>query len=165
MSSGNNTELIDRLLKRSIGNELDDSFSTICSRNDLRRAATAITELEAENQRLREVTERCQLTQDMPLEQLKELLEIDRKKGDGIWVIDRDILGNPCEIAGVVFITAVNGVALVAPYLADSGDLDCILQECIDETAKNMECDLLAYPLEDCFWSKEEAEQALKEDL
>lgn len=92
----------------------------------------------------------------------KELIDLDSKKGSEAWVIDRDIFGDPCEIAGVVFVTAVNGVALVAPYLGDSGDLDCILQDCVDETAKNMECNLLAYPLEDCFWSKEAAKQAVK---
>lgn len=38
-------ELVDRLSKRAAGDELDDSFSTICSREDLRKATTAITEL------------------------------------------------------------------------------------------------------------------------
>ena len=52
--------LIDRLIKRSKADESGNSFATICSREDLKSAATAITDLlaraeesEAENAVLR----------------------------------------------------------------------------------------------------------------
>lgn len=43
--------LIDRLSKRYNANELKSSFATICSRNDLKRAADAITELLARTEK------------------------------------------------------------------------------------------------------------------
>lgn len=60
--------LIDRLIKRSKADESGNSFATICSREDLKSAATAITDLlaraeEAEAQRDEAVHDRMMMEQ------------------------------------------------------------------------------------------------------
>lgn len=97
------------------------------------------------------------------LERLQGLVEIDQKKGHPVWVIERDEDGDPADVVGCIFVTAVNGVAIVSAYIHGCQDFESILKDKTDDTWRNGECDLAAYPLVDCYWNKEAAEQALRE--
>lgn len=95
------------------------------------------------------------------LDRLRELVEVDQKKGQPVWVIERDEDGDPADVVGCIFVTAVSGVAIVSAYIHGCQDFESILLDKTDETWRNGECDLAAYPLVDCCWSKEAAERAL----
>lgn len=99
---------------------------------------------------------------DYDLDRLRELVEADRKIGDEVWVIERDEDGEATDFSGMVFITSVSGVAFVSPTLNGSNDVDYILQDQIEQTASGFIGDLAAYPMSDCYWSREAAESALK---
>lgn len=102
------------------------------------------------------------LGDEYDLDHLRNLVEVDQKKGQPVWVVERNKIEEPCEVGGYVFIALVDGVALVHPYIGGCGDIDDILYDCLEETAEDMHCDLSAFPIEDCYLSKEAAELALK---
>lgn len=101
------------------------------------------------------------LGDDYDLDHLRNLVEVDQKKGQPVWVIERDEDGDPADVVGCIFVTAVSGVAIVSAYIHGCQDFESILLDKTDETWRNGECDLAAYPLVDCCWSKEAAERAL----
>lgn len=84
------------------------------------------------------------------------------KPGDPVWVVERDEIDEPDCVSGYVFVAHANGVAIVHPYIGECGEIDEILYDCITETRENGECDLEAFPFEDCYHSLEEAERALE---
>ena len=113
------------------------------------------------------------LGDDYDLDRLRELVEADKdgrcvvqeyKSGDPIWVVERDEIDEPDRVSGYVFVAHANGVVIVHPYIGECGEIDAILYDCITETRDNMECDLEAFPFEDCYHSLEAAEAALKGD-
>lgn len=101
------------------------------------------------------------LGDEYDLDHLRNLVEVDQKKGQPVWVIERDEDGDPADVVGCIFVTAVSGVAIVSAYIHGCQDFESILLDKTDETWRNGECDLAAYPLVDCCWSKEAAERAL----
>lgn len=111
-------------------------------------------------ERLAEIEDILGATYD--LGRLQKLVEADKKKGQPVWVVERNKIEEPCEVGGYVFIALVDGVALVHPYIGGCGDIDDILYDCLEKTAEDMHCDLSAFPIEDCYLSKEAAELALK---
>lgn len=109
------------------------------------------------------------LGDDYDLDRLRELAEADRcvalpfAPGDEVWVVERDETGEPDCVSGYVFVSAASGVALVHPFIGGSGDLYDILQDCLDNTAEaDGTCDIAAYPLDDCYGSRKDAEAALE---
>lgn len=112
------------------------------------------------------------LGDDYDLDRLRELAEADRRgrcvalpfaPGDEVWVVERDETGEPDCVSGYVFVSAASGVALVHPFIGGSGDLYDILQDCLDNTAEaDGTCDIAAYPLDDCYGSRKDAEAALE---
>lgn len=81
--------------------------------------------------------------------------------GDEIWVIDRED-GEAVDISCVMFLAKSKGCIIATSWINDY-DLDETLEFHINETQNNFDTDLKVYPDEDCFLTKEEAEQALKE--
>ena len=107
------------------------------------------------------------------LDRLRELVEADREgrctvqtfsPGQVVWVVERDEDGNQCDVTGYVFVTSVNNVALVSPVINGSTAINDILREHVSRTA--MECTgfLEAYPIADCYESKEVAKKALEDN-
>ena len=105
------------------------------------------------------------------LDHFREIVEADRDgrcvvlpfaPGDEVWVVERDETGEPDCVSGYVFVTAAPGVALVHPFIVGSGDLQDILQDCLDNTEMSSTCDIEAYSLDDCYVSRKDAEAALE---
>ena len=81
--------------------------------------------------------------------------------GGEIWVIDRED-GEAVDISCVMFLGKSKGCIIATSWINDY-DLDETLEFHINETQNNFVTDLKVYPDEDCFLTKEEAEQALAE--
>ncbi|HIV19453.1 MAG TPA: hypothetical protein IAC82_09160 [Candidatus Merdivicinus intestinigallinarum] len=123
----------------------------------------ALQALAQENQELKkQLADIEKILGDYGLDHLQELVETDRKKGKPVWVVERDEIGEPCGISGNVLVALVDGVALVLPYINGCGELDALLQDCLENTAEDMECYFGAFPVEDCYLNKELAQKALK---
>lgn len=110
----------------------------------------------------KEVAEKMKLVGNISVDNLREIIDFENKKGDTVWVIERDEDGEAVDFSGFVFITSVCGVAIVSPTLNESDDVDYILQDQIEQTASNFNGDLAVYPISDCYWSRESAEAAMK---
>ena len=111
------------------------------------------------------------LGEDYNLDHFREIVEADRDgrcvvlpfaPGDEVWVVERDETGEPDCVSGYVFVTAAPGVALVHPFIGGSGDLQDILQDCLDNTEMSSTWDIEAYSLDDCYVSRKDAEAALE---
>lgn len=83
------------------------------------------------------------------------------KVGEEIWVIDYED-GEAVDISCVMFLAKSKGCIIATSWINDY-DLDETIDFHINETQNNFDTDLKVYPDEDCFATKEEAEQALKE--
>jgi len=93
---------------------------------------------------------------------LKSILDAHCKCGKTVWVVERYEDGAACDVSGYVFIISVCGVALVSPTLNDCDDPNFILDEQVEQTRGGIGGDLAAYPLSDCYWSREEAVMAFE---
>lgn len=82
-------------------------------------------------------------------------------QGQKVWVVERDEIEEPDAVSGVVFISEVGGVALVHSSLGGCRELDAILHYCLEETRENFSCNIQAYPIEDCYESFDDAEEAM----
>lgn len=104
----------------------------------------------------------CDEYEDYDLDRLRQMVQ-KFSPGQVVWVVEKDEDGNPCDVTGYVFVTSINNVALVSPVINGSTAIDDILRENVRRTA--MECAgfLGAYPIADCYESKETAEKALTE--
>lgn len=87
--------------------------------------------------------------------------KINLKVGDEIWVIDRED-GEVIDISCIQFLAKSKGCIIGTAWINDL-DIDETIEYHIKETRENFDCELKVYPDEDCFATKEEAEQALKE--
>lgn len=100
-----------------------------------------------------------------------ELVEADKagrvcmthyKPGQKVWIVERSEDGDPDCVSGFVFVAEVCSVAIVHPFLGKCGDLDTIIRDCIDGTNVDYNCDLVAYPIKDCYDTFEAAEFAME---
>ena len=83
------------------------------------------------------------------------------KVGDKIWVIERKN-GKPVDFYCIVFLSSSKGFVIGTPQIDHMG-IDKMIDYHIRETANEYETNLVVYPEEDCFVTREEAEKALKE--
>ena len=81
--------------------------------------------------------------------------------GEEIWFVDRNESGEPIDITGAVFLAQSKGCIIATSYINDY-DLTETIEYHINRTQDNYDTNLLVYPIEDCYVTKEEAEQALK---
>jgi hypothetical protein len=77
------------------------------------------------------------------------------KVGDGIWVVEED------DITCYMFLAKSKGCVIATSWINDY-DLDETIEYHIAETQDNLDTDLVVFPDEYCFATKEEAEQKLK---
>lgn len=79
--------------------------------------------------------------------------------GQEIWIVERDD-GEVFDVSCVLFLAESKGCVIASSWINDY-DFDEIINYHIEETAENVDTDLKVYPLDDCFATKEEAEQVL----
>jgi hypothetical protein len=82
-------------------------------------------------------------------------VELPCKVGDGIWVVEED------DITCYMFLAKSKGCVIATSWINDY-DLDETIEYHIAETQDNLDTDLVVFPEEYCFATKEEAEQKLK---
>lgn len=108
---------------------------------------------------------------EMPLNEVLDLVKAKQeglilvppcKVGEEIWFVDRNESGEPIDITGAVFLAQSKGCIIATSYINDY-DLTETIEYHINRTQDNYDTNLLVYPIEDCYVTKEEAEQALAE--
>ena len=102
----------------------------------------------------------CPTKEDFDI--LVGLMDAHCKCGKTVWVVERDEAGIACDYSGHVFLTAVRGMAIVSPTINDSGDPDDILNYAAERTYESGSGCLEVFPLADCCWSQEEAEDVME---
>lgn len=80
--------------------------------------------------------------------------------GEEIWVIERED-GEAIDVLGCMFLAQSKGCVIATSYINDY-DLDETIEYHINKTQDNLDTNLMVYPAEDCYMTREEAEQALK---
>lgn len=86
--------------------------------------------------------------------------------GQNVWVVERDEIAVPYFVSSFVFLSEVKSVAIVHPLLAGGcGELYSILHDCLEESRENYSCRIMAYPIEDCYESYEDATVAMNGEL
>ena len=83
--------------------------------------------------------------------------------GKQIWVVERDA-DEPVEVTSSIYLATCENVVITTPLINDYDFAD-ILAYHIDQTSEYGETNLMVYPLEDCFSTKEEALNRLEELL
>lgn len=113
------------------------------------------------------------LGDEYDLDELREIIQAKREgrcvvqkfaPGSEVWVVERDEDGEATEVSGVVFVVSVSDVAIVSPSINDCSDLDFILGDFVEETARSFSGDFSGYPLSDCYKSHEDAKAALRRE-
>lgn len=112
---------------------------------------------------------------EMPLERLKEAIDLINTKDDGrlavsrfkhgdcVWVIERNEDGEALDVAGSMFLAEVLGFVIVSAYINDMTEAEETLSYHMQETAENYDTTLMVFPSEDVYQTKAEAETALRE--
>lgn len=77
------------------------------------------------------------------------------KVGDGIWVVEED------DVTCYMFLAKSKGCVIATSWINDY-DLDETIEYHIAETQDNLDTDLVVFPDEYCFATREKAEQKLK---
>lgn len=80
--------------------------------------------------------------------------------GQEVWVVERED-GEVVDVSCVLFLAKSKGCIIASAWINDY-DFDEIIDYHIEETADNFDTDLKLYPIDDCFNTREEAEQALR---
>ena len=108
-----------------------------------------------------------------PLDRLRELGQADREgrvvvqrfsPGQTVWVVERDEDNAAYDFSGYVFVTSLRGIELVSPKINWSSEIDVILMEQIKSRINCSGGSIEAYPADDCYLTREAAEQALGSD-
>lgn len=81
--------------------------------------------------------------------------------GDEIWVIERED-GEAVDVSSVQYLAEFMNCVIATAFINDY-DIDETIEYHIHETQENFDTELQAYPKEDCFPNREEAERALVE--
>lgn len=83
------------------------------------------------------------------------------KPGIPVWVIERDIDGDGCELSGYVFLAKVGHAVILTPRIYGLNDLEELLNYHIEETRNESELTLAVFPVSDCYIDREAAKEAL----
>ena len=111
------------------------------------------------------------LGDEYDLDRLRELAQADKEgrcvvqrfsPGQTVWVIDRDEDGEAYDLSGYVFVTSLRGIALVSPKINGSSEIDVILMDQVESRINYADGCIEAYPVDDCYLSREAAEKALE---
>lgn len=81
--------------------------------------------------------------------------------GMPVWVIERDIDGNGCELSGYIFLAKVGNAVILTPRIYGLDDLEELLDYLIEETWNGSELPLPVFPVSDCYIDRVAAKEAL----
>jgi hypothetical protein len=84
----------------------------------------------------------------------------DLKIGEAVWVVEREY-DEAVDVTGFLLIAQTESYAVVSSYINDY-DFDETIEYHIAETSDNQGTELCVYPINDCYATREEAEQKLK---
>ena len=83
--------------------------------------------------------------------------------GDTIWVVERDEMGDPADIAGVLYCATAVGYVMATAF-PDHGGINTIMKDAAEDTAQGFSPSFYVYPEEDCYQDKADAEKQLGEE-
>ena len=84
--------------------------------------------------------------------------------GDAVWVLARDENGVPFDVVQQMYLATVRNAVITVTYLANHS-VDDVTACLIESTRFNMDTDIEVFPLQDCFFSEEDAKKALDSEL
>ena len=84
--------------------------------------------------------------------------------GDVVWVLARDENGVPFDVVQQMYLATVRNAVITVTYLANHS-VDDVTACLIESTRFNMDTDIEVFPLQDCFFSEEDAKKALDSEL
>ena len=87
-------------------------------------------------------------------------MEKNFEMGQEVWIVEREC-GEAVDVSCVLFLAKSKGCIIASAWINDY-DFDEIINYHIEETADNFDTDLKVYPIDDCFNTRKEAEQALR---
>lgn len=89
------------------------------------------------------------------------------KPGDEVWVVEREPdEGNPVEVSGYMFLAQSNDYAICCASVVHIGDdVDETLEYHVQETRENIGTELFVFPIDDCYSCKNNADDAMSEEL
>ena len=80
------------------------------------------------------------------------------KSGNRVWVVIRDLDGEPIETQGLMLIATTSNAAILTPYLPGRTDLEDHCAYHIRETLYMGRSDVCFYPISDCYSDKDDAD-------
>ena len=79
--------------------------------------------------------------------------------GDTVYVVERDEMGNVSDVSGYMFLAEVCDAVIVSPFLYEIDSLEETIEQHIEETAMDYGTELMVFPIEDCYYTREEAHE------
>ena len=84
--------------------------------------------------------------------------------GDVIWAVLRDENNIPFDVVQQMYLATVRNAVMTVTYLANHS-VDDVTACLIESTQCEMDTDIEVFPLQDCFFSEEDAKKALDSEL
>ena len=82
------------------------------------------------------------------------------KVGEMVWCLEKED-GEYCGVVGEMFLAVAGNAVITSAFLDCANETEDILEYYIGETQDNNGVEVSFYPLEDCFSTRKEAEEAL----
>lgn len=83
--------------------------------------------------------------------------------GQMVWVIERDVDGNACDMSGYLFMARCGNVVILTPFINDY-DWEETLQYHVDCTVEDYDTHLAVFPAVDCFSDRAACKAALESE-
>lgn len=85
--------------------------------------------------------------------------------GDSVFVVLRNDCAEPVGVSGYIFLARVAAVVFASPLINGHRDLDMLLCYLQSYTETDDSLPIVAVPAEDCYPTKEEAKEAMQNEL
>lgn len=82
--------------------------------------------------------------------------------GTEVWAVERDEDGCAVDVSGYMFLAKAGDAVILTAYINDLDNAQDTLAYHMRETARNYETNLVVFPADDCYTTREEAEKALE---
>lgn len=84
--------------------------------------------------------------------------------GDYVYVVERDEFGYSVDASGFMYIAEVCDAVIVSPLVNEIEDINELICYFIEETCNDNELPLRVFPIEDCFYTFDEARIVFERD-
>lgn len=91
------------------------------------------------------------------------LMALPCAPGTEVWVVERDEDGCAADVSGFMLLAKAGDAVILTAYINDLENVQDTLAYHMNETAENYYTNLAVFPTDDCYTTREEAEEALKE--